>query len=69
MLGQRAGLARAAGGAVLELGPRGLRLDVAGSETPSFESCGDAPDTACLAAALDAAAATGVRSVVLRRAE
>ena len=69
MLGQQPGTARAAGGAVLELGPRGLRLDVAGSETPSYEACGASPDAACLAAALDAAAETGVRSVVVRRAE
>jgi hypothetical protein len=55
-------------GAVVEVGPRGLQLMVPGEQARSFDSCGPSPSTACLARALDGAAAAGARTVLLRLA-
>jgi hypothetical protein len=55
-------------GAVVEVGPRGLQLRVPGEQARSFDSCGPSPRTDCLARALDAAAASGARTVLLRLA-
>jgi hypothetical protein len=58
-----------AGGATIQIGPRGMSLEMPGAEPTSFEVCGASPDTACLARALDTAAEGGARTVFLRRAE
>jgi hypothetical protein len=53
-------------GAVVEVGPRGLQLMVPGEQARSFDSCGPSPSTDCLARALDGAAASGARTVLVR---
>jgi len=55
-------------GAIVEIGPRGLELTMPGEKARSFDDCGAAPSTACLARALDDAAASGARTVLVRRA-
>ncbi len=55
------------GGAFIELGPTGLSLTMPGDKPRAFEDCGESPDTACLARALDSAADSGARTVFLRR--
>jgi hypothetical protein len=59
---------RSARGAIVEIGPRGLELTLPGEEARQFDDCGAAPSTACLARALDRAAESGARSVLVRRA-
>ncbi len=54
-------------GAIVEIGARGLELTLPGEQARAIDGCGPAPDTACLARALDGAAASGVRSVLVRR--
>ena len=54
-------------GAIVEVGARGLELTVPGEKARSIDGCGPSPDTACLVRALDGAAASGVRSVLVRR--
>lgn len=62
------GDASQARGAIIEIGARGLELTLPGEETQSIDGCGPSPDTACLVRALDGAAASGARSVLVRRA-
>lgn len=54
-------------GALIELGPSGLALSLPGEASRPVDGCGPSPDTACLARALDAAAQSGEKAVIVRR--